>query len=1038
MLPAFYRGLLPSAGHYCLFRSGRKAHIWCDTIDELVAKTERYADTTDLYFALSSFSTTEGRTKENALLSRAFYFDIDAGPEKFLKHGDAVYPTQKHALQALVDWCKEHDMEPSLVVSSGAGVHVYYAIDRDLTIEEWQPVADALKAKALATGLKIDAAVTGDAARVLRPVGTLHKSGAEVKALTSFKAPYTLEWMREKTAGYAAKPRTRASSINDEILAAPVGPPKSLAKIQGNCAAMAYAMNLRGDVPEPYWRAMLGVIKFTVEGEDAAHLYSQGSPDYSYDETQDKLDRWAAGPTTCAVFEGENPAACAGCKHKGKVKSPALLGYMTPDQVAALPPEPEKPAADEPFSSFGEDDEDGIPEEKKVKYPWDGHMPENFRIAPHKGGFVMIYKHKILVPDPAGGSAKIEKEVETAFCQSPFWFESWAAGNTNEDEALAVYCVYDVTSNTVGRFTFPTRLAAKRDSMFGALATQNVQVFPNTNLARQAMEDNVKAQLERIRRLHQRQKIQERFGTMHDKNGDIVIAQGTYLIDGKGFIREGVAQERLRGRARAYRVPVPDRSDGEWGPDVWATDILPQAKRHIEYLREFYDTPNFSPYQLAIMLAWSSPMMAFMQGTYRPGNNLPGVGLTVSLYSPRSGIGKTAAMHAAALAFGSPSDLCLQLDRNGSTNNARQAVVVQSGTMPVFLDEMEDVPAADLSSLVSSVGNGQPKGRMTRELGLVGGTTFSLVNVMSTNKSHRELVAADRAESAAVQMRLLEIECSGVLPVSPERARQETQARSNLHDCAGAVGAMIHRRMAALGSEQLNALGMECAEKAREMLGGQQDGRMMWRAFGGVLAIRRMLKADGLQVFSLDTLVAEFKRWMMAGYEFAEDNILPTDPASVMAMFLSDISGKTLVTQNESQRHGGAEAKVDIPLNDRMPDPVLARAVLNGRYVYVKTQALRDWCAAKKLGFQATISKCREAGLLHLANPDAPRQFAHKIDLLKGTKLSMTVRDSVIKVWLDKLPSEVLPAHASGDNVVELKIPASVKSVAEAAAAMAT
>jgi putative DNA primase/helicase len=327
-LSDFYGSLLPAAGQYVLFIGPTKKHIWCGTIDELTRETLLRATTPDVYFALSSFKTTEGRTQENALLSRAFYFDIDAGPEKFAKHGDKVYLTQKAAIHAVVGWVKKTGLTPSLLVSSGAGLHVYYALDRDVPIAEWQPVAESLKAMALATGLKIDAGVTADSARVLRPVGTLHKSGETVKALTTFDGVRSFDWVREKTEGYAAKaPARRVSRLNDEILSAPVGPPKSLERIQKHCPAMAHAMNLRGDVSEPYWRAMIGVIKHTVEGEAAAHMYSRGDPKYDYAETQKKFDLWNAGPATCATFETENAAACATCAYKGKVKSPALLGW---------------------------------------------------------------------------------------------------------------------------------------------------------------------------------------------------------------------------------------------------------------------------------------------------------------------------------------------------------------------------------------------------------------------------------------------------------------------------------------------------------------------------------------------------------------------------------------------------------------------------------------------------------------------------------------------------------------------------------------
>lgn len=1021
MWDPFYRDVLPVVGQYVLFLGKRKQHIWCADLDELTRQTEAHASTPDLYFAVSSFSTTSGRTADNALFSRAFYFDIDAGPEKFAKHGDKVYPTQGEALAAVMAWCRASSLKPRQVVSSGAGLHVYFALDRDVPIAEWKPVADGLKNMALAQGLRIDPAVTGDAARVLRAPGTLHHSGAQVLSLGRSDKTCSLAHFADLVHGFAPAPkrqRERVSRLNDDVLAAPMGPPKTLAKVEERCAAMSTAMALRGDVAEPYWRAMLGVIKHTVEGEKAAHLYSQGHPDYDEADTQAKLDRWTAGPATCAVFEAENPTACQNCKYRGTIKSPIVLGQMTPMQVAQLPPtEPEEESTPSPFS----DDEEDAPVSFVEDRPWASFMPEKFRVVPKGSGYIMAYKHMVSTVNEL--SEKVEMEVETPFTGVPFWFESWAAGSDDQDQALAVYCVWDVHRKRVARYTFATRNAAKPDTLFGTLAAQNIQVFPTTNHSKAAMVDFVKSSLEMMRNAGQRPKITDRFGTMFDSRGRVLVAQGAHLIDHEGRIVEGVVNERLRYRGNAYRMPLPPTSKGSWEPDVWETDILPKAQRHIAYLREFYDHPNFSPYQLAIMLAWASPMLAFMQGSYRPGNNLPGIGLTVTLYSPRSGIGKTAAMHAAALAFGSPSDICLQLDRNSSTGNARQALLLQSGTMPSFMDEMEDVDARDLASLVSAVGNGTSKARMTKDLSLTGGVTMALVNVMSTNKSHREIVAADRDESPAVQFRMLEIECSGVAAVDQARGMEETRARSALHDCAGAVGAMIHRRMCAMTPEELNALGLSCADTACSMLNGRQDGRFLWRALGAMLAVRRMLKMDGLSVFSIDTLRAEFQKWHDAGYEFAQDRALPSDGGAIMAAFLSDVSGSILVTRTETHRIGGRDTVGDIPLNDRIPDPVIARAVLNLHCVYVKTSALRDWCIKKKIGSNELLVKCREAGLVEVPDPKFPKQLNHRMDLFKGTKIAQGVRDSVLKVLLDKLPGEIAGMPTSAANVVELRTP---------------
>lgn len=1025
MLREFYGAVLPGQGHYALFEGPRKRHVWCESIDDLTRETERRADQPDLYFATASFHEPGHRTIENALYRRAFCFDIDAGADKFAKHGDKVYPSQREAVAALMAWVQSSRLRPAWVLSSGSGLHVYFLLTEDALVADWQPVAVSLKAMALAQGLRIDPAVTADPARVLRPPGALHRSGARVSVLAHDARSYSLERLADETAGFAPAPPKREKSANSIFLDAPIGPPRKLAKVVQHCEAMRHAVASKGDVSEPYWRAMLGIIKFTVEGAEAAHAASEGHPDYDYHATQQKFDRWNAGPSTCALFEAENPQACAGCKYRGRFKSPIVLGELNDEEVSAEPElaqsaaSPLAPAEDTVEGWSTTDDEPDAPAPAE---PWSGHLPEGYRIVAIPKGHMLVVKRQVKVDDPTNPGTPKTQAVDTQFSGVPFWFESWAVGTNDTDPALATFCVFDGARRTVSRYTMPTRNAAQRDAMLGTLAAQNVQVYPSNPTTKQLMEDYVKASLERIRAAGQRQKIAERFGTMHDEHGRIVVAQGRHLIHADGTVFEGVTQERLRARSAAYCLPLPENAEGKWGAAVWGSHIFPRARRHIEYLREFYSDPNFKPYQLAIMLAWGSPMLAFMQGSFHAGAPLPGFGLTVSLYSPRSGIGKTAAMSAAALAFGVPSAVVMQLDRKTATDNARQALLAQSGTLPCFMDEMEDVEARDLASLISSVGNGEPKKRLNKELSIIGGTKTALINVMSTNKSHRELAAADRGESPATQMRLLEIECSGVQHVSQDRRTEEAKARSALHDCAGAVGAIIHLAMCNMGSQALNEFGLKCSDEASRAVGGRQDGRFMWWALGAMIAVRRILRQAGLDVFDDAALIDEFQHWHDAGYEFATERLMPADGVDQLALLLGDLASKTLVTQSITDRRGKQrdDSKYDLPLNEHTPIEVQARSVLATRSIYVKTDAIREWAFKRRVSHQGIIRAGREAGVFEVSTKG---EYIVREDLFRGTRMAQGVRVPVVKVLLDRLDPEaqLYVDNQLAENVRELR-----------------
>lgn len=120
--------------------------------------------------------------------------------------------------------------------------------------------------------------------------------------------------------------------VSNDDLGGPVEyPPSSANRIIQFCPTLAHVAQSGGDVEEPLWRAMLGVVKYTTEGEAQCHEWSKGYDRYSAAETQDKISRWEKGPTTCDHFRGTNDNKCGDCPHN--VTSPIQLGYT--EDVAA-------------------------------------------------------------------------------------------------------------------------------------------------------------------------------------------------------------------------------------------------------------------------------------------------------------------------------------------------------------------------------------------------------------------------------------------------------------------------------------------------------------------------------------------------------------------------------------------------------------------------------------------------------------------------------------------------------------------------------
>ena len=388
MLLDFYRAVLPAGRHYCLFLLPEAKHVWADSIEELAELTDSYQDRTGVYYAVTALDE-KARKQANVPALRSFRLDIDAGPEKFAKHGDSVYPTQKLGLADVVRFSKETGLAPTYLISSGAGLHAYYCLDHDMPRDQWQDIAKSLQQKCVAHGLRVDPTVTQDAARILRPVGALHNNGNRVSVFKNTGKLYTAEQLIEVLDVPPALPTRKYDlSINDDMCAKVEGPPSSAFKIAEQCPALHEIAACKGDVQEPQWRAMLGLVKFTVEGDEQAHDWSMGHPDYDADATQRKLDAYGAGPTTCDKF-GEYTTACCTCPHKVKIKYPIVLGRMTVTEVEALP------------------------EDKKPElHPDLERLNREYFVAPDGAGKTAIFRESI---DPETGRGRLTPLARTEF-----------------------------------------------------------------------------------------------------------------------------------------------------------------------------------------------------------------------------------------------------------------------------------------------------------------------------------------------------------------------------------------------------------------------------------------------------------------------------------------------------------------------------------------------------------------------------------------------------------------------------------------------
>ncbi len=939
----FFRDVLPESGYYCLTLLPKGEHVWAESLDELADIAEQRIDFSGLYFGTASFSSIANRKQTNVLALKSLRLDIDAGPEKLSKHGEkAVYATQKQALAASVQFFRDTKLAPTYVVSSGAGLHIYYCLTESVPPDAWLPLAGALQALGAKHQLRVDPSVTQDTARILRVPGALHPNGQRVKVLQRLGIFHNPAELREKLGVLA--PVRKATGINDDLDLSYQGPPSSAVKIAGHCGALREVASTGGNVAEPHWRAMIGLVKRTVEGLDIAHQWSSGYDGYDEAEVDRKFHAWATGPTTCAEF-AKYSDSCSTCKHRGTIKSPINLGLMTAPEIVQLP-EVSQAVLQPPQAAVD------------TGAPWDGHLPEGFTIEDLGGGSRVLIQTVIGEKESPTGEM-VPCKIKIPFTHNIFWFSQWAEADDSDDNAQVVINLW---AGTYAKVYIMDQTAVS--SQFKLMEYMSGKAIHTTShkKAGQAMLDYAKAQLQHIHATHKNLKVTDHMGLRTLESGELVACQGKYTIFPDGVIRDTMLSSPLRTLAASFTIPLPPGGE-KWEADVWDEHIIPRAKQHVKFLKDFYDHEGMERFQLAIMMGLASPFMAFVTGEYSGGPELPNnSSLTVSLFSRDTARGKTTAAQAAILAYGRPALLSGDTGKAGATVNARLGTLSLHGTLPSIMDEMSDLSPGEVATTVSTVANGSGKKVMNRSRRVRQESTWALINLITTNVSQQDMVTVARSAAEPVLYRMLEINVDDMPEYSLEAraAFREEWATVN-RECVGALGALIHREICRLGMATMTKLVGRCVTKAEEYVNATQSARFQSRGLGAMLALDIVLRRCGIELFSIQALSKVFKQAHDSNVEYAAENTMPKNPLQILSTILTDLAPNTVVTQDE--RDGGHD-RLDRPLNLRMPDVIHARHILVSRISYVSVEAVRKWCLERGQSVRPIIDAAKEAGIL--------------------------------------------------------------------------
>jgi len=341
------------------------------SVEQFITRAKWVTTTTqfkDVWFCTSLQRLTKPNTRNpakphahrlaaNAVSLKAIWIDLDVNRPG--ETNPKKYASLEEALKTIFQFRSRVGLPAfSALVSSGGGLHVYWISKTAMKPSEWAPFASGLKALLIKEGVKCDAGLTTDAARILRVPGTFNHKDTPPSPVSLLNIPLALYDFEDKLASLKefatpiAAAKVAAPAHELFVNAAAFQGVKPAWTVEGpdldagidkqaefkvdpkpifqQCGFYRDALLTGGkDHDQPLWNlAVLGTT-WMEKGDEIAHAVSKAHPGYSPEATQALYDRKVAertdgdiGYPSCSTFAGNGSSACATCPLFAKGKSP--------------------------------------------------------------------------------------------------------------------------------------------------------------------------------------------------------------------------------------------------------------------------------------------------------------------------------------------------------------------------------------------------------------------------------------------------------------------------------------------------------------------------------------------------------------------------------------------------------------------------------------------------------------------------------------------------------------------------------------------
>lgn len=922
ILPPITMGAFGPDQHYFVFalRGTYKQQESVASLAQLEASCKRYSDAGyNAYMALSAFdSTTQKRSAANARLVKSLWADLDIG-----KAG-CDYQNQTEALTVLVEFSKKTGLAPSFVVSSGKGLHVYWALDKAIPANEWKALATGFFYLCRDSGLQVDSSRARDLSSVLRMPGTIHqKTGNEVTILTATGKVYTPDIISSKFSAPVAPesvavpraPITKAAKLMDYVPEAPYYDGVVIAR---NCNQIM----TMGSQLYPNWFNAMSVLRRCKNGLEVAQALSANHPERSYTPEKTIEKFYAAAeddPSHCARFREHNPDGCKGCKFLNKITSPACIYKLVRSSQAKIAKpikiEGEHLTLPDWDSSLGrvglndKDDNSGFTVSDR------GIVWHHYDTKNDVEEDVLIFRTKLYY---------LRGEVYIDDLKRPHRVHIFEVERPTEQcDHVAFDCDKDCGPQNVMKWCM------------------NAGLIPATpRCDGRVMNNMINAYLAKV-------ELDPRERTSYDHLGWQDITDPMTKEKHKGFVTGSGAVTGSGLQAVAFggiaKASIPKMCSHAGDIHNW------------KYIPQMYRVLDQKAGQLAMCFSFAAPLMEIGGGD--AGNCI------LSIWSDKTGCGKSQLLRSCASVWGNPNELFFSKDESVTARCRRLAIL---NNLPACMDEVTDMSDEDLSNLAFVVASGKEKNKL-RASGaeFIKTGRWATCTYLTANKSVKECLARYHTDTSATLQRIMEYKCD-FKQFTDQTTREYIQACAKKYtENYGIAGVefmmklMQHPERLLSLRDYVNTWSLQNKFK--------QEERYMSTALALAIKAGRWAVEFGLLDYDMDKL----ETWVLSKFVMYNRHMTASSETDWLSSFgdaLLDMSLNTLVVKSAKRRKEDAD-----PGNDFMPDKyilvrpkrdVAVRYEVEERELYVSRKAFGIWCKDNHASPSTVISTLKRKGIL--------------------------------------------------------------------------